>query len=476
MKIWRFVIPILLSCSSLGVAQPPPVFIWYGGCSGGARRACVRDSRGWIYVVSSDYYNGRDGYVHCSYSFDNGVNWSLPWTLNFVGANVYGVGPAIAIDRDDSLWGAWKQTYFDSLGRWREDTFWSRYNDSSWTPATNLSNQGLGADDHRPSLVVDPSNHPHVVWDMDGSPYKVFYSRHDGTSWISPEIASDGGSYMPTLAVDSAGNLHLAYYVGNISYRKRVGGVWSASTIIGVGTHPSIVVDFLGHSHVVWTSFVYPYDILYSYFNGTSWSPPLNLSNNMGLSESPTISCDFRNNLYVAWEDNSLDTTKFPRIFRRTYDGASWSLISVISTDTTWPCLSPNIGYPVTDSGVDVVWTQWYNGQWSVMYRRLPLVGSGVEGEKPVEPSGEGLQLSVRSPVRSQLVVRYFLPPSKIQNLKSKISLYDLSGRMVAVLGEGVKPSGWHELKAPLNRPSGVYFLRLEAGNSSLTRKFVLLR
>jgi hypothetical protein len=99
-----------------------------------------------------------------------------------------------------------------------------------------------------------------------------------------------------------------------------------------------------------------------------------------------------------------------------------------------------------------------------------------VEDGKEAKPRVEGLQLSVRSPVLSQLVVRYFLPQSEIQNPKSQISLYDLSGRLVVMFDEGVKPSGWHECKVPLNMPSGVYFLRLEAGKSSLTRKFVLLR
>jgi len=192
----------------------------------------------------------------------------------------------------------------------------------------------------------------------------------------------------------------------------------------------------------------------------------------MGLSEDPTISCDYRNNLYVAWGDNSLDTTKFQRIFYRTYDGSSWSSISVISTDTTWPCQFPNIGYPVTDSGVDVVWTQWYYGWWSVMYRRLPLVGCGVEREKPVEARLSEAKLMFQSPVRRMLRGSYDLPSQG----KVSLALYDLSGRRVMILDEGERPGGRYDFKCPLALPVGVYFLRLEAGHANLTRKFVLLR
>jgi hypothetical protein len=463
----------MLFIPSLAFSQSDPVMIAQGNTAYPQGRKSVRDSRGWINVV----YFDTQGRIFRALSTDNGLTWPRKDLLNFTGPSVGGEKPAIAIDRGDTLWVAWMQTHFDSLGNWRINVFWSKYNDSTWISAANLSNQGWGAtSDYEPSIVVDPSNHPHVVWFLDDSPYKVFYSRHDGVFWTPPEISSDGGSMDPTLGVDSLGNLHLAYYVGSVSYRKRVGGVWGSPAVIGIGTRPSVAVDFLGRPHVVWYSFATTPDIFYSYFDGTSWSPPINLSNNMGVSLCPTISCDSRNNLYVAWYDNSQDTTGWTRVFYRTFDGIVWSPISVISTDTTQPCEVPNIGYPVTDSGVDVVWTQWDAGQRYVMYRRLPLVGSGVEGVRPVEPRGEGLQLSVRSPVRSQLVVRYFLPQSKIQNPKSKISLYDVSGRMVAALNEGVKPSGWHERKVPLNLPSGIYFLRLEAGKASLTRKFVLLR
>lgn len=449
MKPWRLVVVILSGCVYSAVAQPPPVFVWVGSNVGGQSRACVRDSRGWIYVVSDDY-RGQDGYVHCNYSSDNGTSWSLPWTLNFVGQNVYGVDPAISHAQGDTLYSAWTQSYFDSSGNWGDDVFWSFFDGSSWSPMSNVCHQ-LSA--NFSSLVIDPSRKPHVVWAFwDPSP-ELFYSRYTGSSWTPPEMVS-GGSYMASLGVDSVGDLHLTYYVGNVSYRKRTGGVWSAPTVIGSGTWSSIAVDYLGRPHVVWTSFIYPYDILYSYFNGTSWSSPLNLSSNVGLSESPTISCDSRNNLYVAWEDNSLDTTKFDRIFYRTYNGVSWSPISVISTDTTWPSARPNIGYPVTDSGVDVVWTQWYNGQWSVMYRRLPLVGSGVEETAEIR----GQKLEVRITAKPNPFASFAVVPG---HEGEKFTLYDVSGRKVGVykgdrIGVGLS--------------AGIYFLKPQGGGSKPLR------
>jgi len=450
---------------ALAFSQPNPVMVGQGSTAWAQERKSVRDSHGWLYVV----YNDSLYRVICARSTDNGQTWPKSYFLNRIGPNTGGVAPAIAIAKGDTLYVVWTQSYFDSSGRWGQDVFWSQFNDTSWSPMLNVNHQ---LNTYYTSLVVDPSNQPHVVWDADASPFTVFYSKRVGAVWTPPEIASDGGSMYPSLGVDSLGNLHLAYYVGNISYREHTGSGWSPPAVISLGQgRPCLVVDFKGHLHVVWYS-VSPLEIYYSFYNDTTWSPPLNLSNNVGQSLYPTISCDSRNNLYVAWNDNSMDTTKFPRIFYRIYDGISWSPISVISTDTTWPCDVPNFGYPMTDSGVDVVWTQWYNNQWSVMYRRLPLVGSGVEGEKQTGLNVGDIKLTVQSPVRRELCVSYFLPSQS----KVSLVLYDLSGRKVMVLDEGERPGGRYDFKCPLALPAGVYFLRLEAGRAGLTRKVVLIR
>jgi hypothetical protein len=88
-------------------------------------------------------------------------------------------------------------------------------------------------------------------------------------------------------------------------------------------------------------------------------------------------------------------------------------------------------------------------------------------------------------PYRFELAQNYpnpFNPSTKIQyTLKNtgnvRLSVYDLLGREVAVLVNGVRSAGSHEVT--FSRPdlgSGVYFYKLQAGGQVMTKKMVLMK
>jgi len=441
-------------------------------------RDIVRDSRGWLYAVYWTVFARGD--VYCSRSTDNGRSWGRLARLNPHLADI----PALALGRGDTLYVIWRKCYTDTLGT---DVFLSKYNGIEWSTPLNISNQhALGGDFHNGTIAVDGNDHPHVAWDYD---YSVYHSYHDGSGWTPPEYLGPG--LYPTFSPDTGSALHLVYYdinlSGNIAYRRWSSGIWGPEEDVNDrqnwASGAGVVGDFRGVPHVIWSasdSFGAPSQAFYSKRQGGVWSPSISITPAVVHLMATAISCDQSNRLYVAYQHPYPDTSlSHPQVFYTTFDGANWSPETLITSDTSRYHGRANLGYPVTSYGVDLLWTTYspppaYKD--SVVYLRLPLVGSGVEGEKPVEPRGEGLQFSVRSPVRSQLVVRYFLPQSDIRNPKCVISLYDLSGRLIAALDEGVKPSGWHEVKCPLKLPSGIYFLRLEAGSVNLTRKLVVLR
>ena len=82
------------------------------------------------------------------------------------------------------------------------------------------------------------------------------------------------------------------------------------------------------------------------------------------------------------------------------------------------------------------------------------------------------------NPFNPSTTISYILPEAS----EITLSVYNLKGQLVRILVEGLKPSGLHQVvwdgKDKLNRQasSGVYFIRLQSGKTSKTRKMLLMK
>lgn len=118
----------------------------------------------------------------------------------------------------------------------------------------------------------------------------------------------------------------------------------------------------------------------------------------------------------------------------------------------------------------------------SVEYRGLEidkLVIMGQEDEGAVNNSPDGLpdQFSLEgcfpNPFNAKTTVRFILP----QKEDVKLEIYDILGRKVKQLWNGKLLSGKHEVIWDAgNLSSGVYFLRMTAGNFESVKKVMLLK
>lgn len=104
---------------------------------------------------------------------------------------------------------------------------------------------------------------------------------------------------------------------------------------------------------------------------------------------------------------------------------------------------------------------------------------TGVGSGEPTPPAPPlRLERNFPNPFNPETTIRYSLP------VRSRIRLaaYDLAGREVAVIEEGMRSEGAHEVnwsgRDGEGRPlaSGVYFLRLNAGDDAVTSRMTLLR
>lgn len=86
-------------------------------------------------------------------------------------------------------------------------------------------------------------------------------------------------------------------------------------------------------------------------------------------------------------------------------------------------------------------------------------VVTGFKNESIIIPSVPHLEQNYPNPFNPTTTIRYALPT----NSSVKITIFNTLGQEVAVLTNGEKEAGYHEVKWQANVVSGIYFYRLEA-------------
>ncbi|OYV84512.1 MAG: hypothetical protein B7Z63_06815 [Ignavibacteriae bacterium 37-53-5] len=117
--------------------------------------------------------------------------------------------------------------------------------------------------------------------------------------------------------------------------------------------------------------------------------------------------------------------------------------------------------------------TDGYNGELRVY--KYSGTGTGIFGPGTGSRVPETLELSQNypNPFNPSTIISYGIPKSGFVELK----VFDVAGRSIATLVSGHQSPGHYEIRFDGSKlPSGVYFLRIEAGGLSQTRKMILMK
>ncbi|MHA1301501.1 MAG: hypothetical protein ACTSO9_18925 [Candidatus Helarchaeota archaeon] len=207
-------------------------------------------------------------------------------------------------------------------------------------------------------------------------------------SWNSISIVSgdtDNWSRSPEVAVDNSGNVHIVWYDIWASTYVVFYRMWNATTktwgsrvaisdIYPYSLYPTIAVDSLGNVHVAWSNqSVSNCDILYKKWNAThGWSTaervtPYSSSNR---AVKPQIAVDGSNTVHFVWENGSASQQNY-QVFYRYWDPiGGWSTIELVTPGTSISDTYPRIA--VNSSGtVHIVYQNETTGpNFYVYYRR----------------------------------------------------------------------------------------------------------
>ena len=259
------------------------------------------DSVGNAYIAWQDY-TGSGNYILYKKWLVSSASWTVTEVVSTesLGLSYY---PSLAVDSEDNIHIAWFD-YTDYLGSGTDsDIFYKFWNtsSSSWTITEVVSTEST---DYSllPVLAVDITGNIYIAWtDMTnylgaGSDFDIFYKYFNtiDSSWSSTEVVSTGStgdSLYSSIAVDSIGNVHIAWE-DNTDYTKILCRSWDSSSLSWMVTEeispetedpisPSITTDYQGDVHIAWESYddyggsEYDSDIFYKKLIGPPVAPEL---------------------------------------------------------------------------------------------------------------------------------------------------------------------------------------------------------
>ncbi len=300
------------------------------------------DSSGNVHIAWEDWTDyagaGTDGDIFYKQWNASSSTWTTTEVVSTESTG-YSSEPSLAVDSTSNIHIAWHDAT-DYAGSGSDtDIFYKQWNasSSSWTTTEVVSTESSDSS-WRPSLAVDSTSNIHIAWDdWTGPDWDIFYKRWDDSTsmWTTTEVVSTESSdrsNAPSLAVDSAGNVHIAWedwtdYAGSggdydIFYKHWDASLmsWTTSEVVSTESTrdsycPSLAVDSAGNVHIAWEDWTDyarsggDYDIFYkrwdSYPSLWTTAEVISIESSGSFSDSlyPSLAVDSSGNVHITWED-----------------------------------------------------------------------------------------------------------------------------------------------------------------------------
>jgi len=392
-------------------------------------RLCT-DANGNVWVVGGD-----DGMGKWSCFYD-GNSWSdIVWIPVFSSCNHNGLATG---DSSGNVWFAWTTGYFGDL----HEVAYNIYSNGQWGSPMRVT-YSTEDDNTLRSVTTDRNGRVWLGWQGHHGPppgcTSIYACFNDGSGWSDPMLIDTfiGCMYVdgPTLAADTGGQIWAGWCIGE------------------------------GDNNIIYAS----------YYNGIHWSSPMHVGSEPGSAAWPylAITNDNIGGIWLTWKNPNQD------ISFSYWNGNNWSNPAPVDTH---PAMD---GKPIMTFDGERIWVAWrsYRDGYPCIYASYTY-GVGVE-ENPVAnspPSMSALSQNYPNPFRKITEIRYQIGVDSRQKSVGSINIYDVTGRLVRTLVNEPQEPGYYKVlwngegENDKQLPGGVYFIRLETIDKSITKKIIKLK
>ncbi|MCX6575999.1 MAG: hypothetical protein NTV82_06360 [Candidatus Aminicenantes bacterium] len=254
------------------------------------------DKVGAAYLTWIEYLSTKTFY----FSTNRLGTWASPEFVEGIVYNADEAGyPSMAVSKDGFCYLSFQDGRVVSY-----DIFLKAYEYTSWGGAANVSNNEGGS--AYSGVAVSPTDgYVYVAW-QDGTvrDWELMYRyRSPAGVWSSVSTLPLGLGYMPQLAVDASGTLHMVWMTrsgAGVWYSRNPNpkdpNAWTDTFAVKVPTYtewpwPKIAVDDAGNAYVIWLdgSAGNQEVFLRRRTVDGAWHEPINISNSSGLSDEAAI-------------------------------------------------------------------------------------------------------------------------------------------------------------------------------------------
>ncbi|MHA2309114.1 MAG: hypothetical protein ACXABJ_07545 [Candidatus Heimdallarchaeaceae archaeon] len=390
----------------------PPELISIGSTEHSQNPSIAVDVGGNVHIVWDDptplESSGTDYDIFYRRWDASSSTWSKITVISDV-SNTFSFSPSIATDHLGNVHIVWyDRENYDGSGT-DNDIFYRQWNNltSTWSTTEVVS---LNCDGHSelPSIAIDKNGHVHVTWHDDtdwsgsGTDDDILYRRRWAhlSSWTGIAVVSSDSnetSWYPSIAVDAADNVHIAWLdATNFSYSGTDTDIfynsWDSALLSWKGTevvspesdsfslYPSLAVDSSGIVHVAWEDQSdYQFsgtdkDIFYKQRDPSSLWTMTEIVTRYSINDSelPSLAVDETGVVHLTYSDQ----TNFgfgtdEDIYYKQFNG---------------PPLAPNLAYIVPNpTDLDTVMLDWNAVGWQTLFH-VYRSNSYIYSIKDLEP------------------------------------------------------------------------------------------